>query len=304
MGGYVDPNFELESKYERRQIIMPWGNYSGESIDSHQNSSLGYRDFTVHNGRLLQTDDVDKAEFFKEHGFVLLNKKTMVKEWNTDHAKADTDITSHYHGEVDEMIRTQLYKEDANIKKIQQANAVLRRGKNSDINFYALGIHQDYGNCPKDYQGAIGCYSGPEKEEEEKNRFEDEAVSGLAVICFWRPINMEAPLLHNPLAVCDASSVELKDCVRTEVYGYTPLEHGPKPQPQLFPKLNEKHKWYYYPDMTNDEILVFKQFEYHKSDTPETPYRCCFHSAVSDPRAGWFPEKRQSTEHRVSVYFD
>ena len=181
---------------------------------------------------------------------------------------------------------------------------MLRRGKNSAVNFYAHGVHQDYGNCPEDFAGAIGCYTGEEAENGVLAKYRDEAVSGLTVICFWRPINMEAPLLHNPLAVMDASSVELKDCVRTEVHGYTPVEHGSKPQPQLFPKLSEKQKWYYYPDMTNDEILVFKQFEHHKSDIPETPYRCCFHTAVADPRAGWFAEKRQSTEHRVQVFFE
>ena len=51
---------------------------------------------------------------------MLLNKKTMVKEWNTDYDKTDSDITTLYHGEVDELIRTILYKDDANIKEINQ----------------------------------------------------------------------------------------------------------------------------------------------------------------------------------------
>ena len=303
MVGYVDPNFKLEDKLTHRQLVMPYGNYKGPVNDEHMKSNLSPQSMTVHNARLLQTPDVNKVEFFHKHGFVLLNKRTKVKDWNTEETNKESDITKIYHGEVEELIRNELFPAGHPIKEIEQPHGVLRRGKNSKMNFYALGIHQDYGDDPLDYQGAIGAYSGPEAQKRKKDQFDDEGCTGMSVICFWRPINMEAPLLHNPLAVLDCSTVELTDLVKTEVYGYTNEEYGPKPQPQLFPKLNPKHKWYYYPDMTNDEILVFKQFEFHKGDNAETPHKCCFHSAVPDPRAGWFVEKRQSTEHRVQVYF-
>ena len=57
------------------------------------------------------------------------------------------------------------------------------------------------------------------------------------------------------------------------------------------------------PDMTCDEVLVFKQFFYQKSNPEAAAYKCCFHSAFVDPREESFSrQQRQSTEHRVLVF--
>ena len=77
------------------------------------------------------------------------------------------------------------------------------------------------------------------------------------------------------------------------------------PEKMLTLKHSDKHKWFYYPDMTNDEVIAFKQFYYKKgySDKVDTPYEACFHCAFTDPRADENAEKRTSTEHRVQVFF-
>lgn len=70
-----------------------------------------------------------------------------MKDWNTDHAKTDTEITKIYHNEIDGLIRNELYPsaEYGDILKIDQMNAVLTRGKGQSVPFYGAGIHQDYG---------------------------------------------------------------------------------------------------------------------------------------------------------------
>ena len=110
---------------------------------------------------------------------------------------------------------------------------------------------------------------------------------------------MEGTLINKPLALLDCGTAASKDFVHTELYGLTPTG---KPLPQLSIKHNDEQKWCYYPDMTCDEVLVFKQFFYKKSD-PEGAYKCCFHTAFADPREGFFSkQKRQSTEHRIEVF--
>ena len=57
----------------------------------------------------------------------------------------------------------------------------------------------------------------------------------------------------------------------------------------------------YYPEMTCDEVLVFKQFEFFKEidEVPEPRQRSIFHTAFNHPGASFFDDRRQSTEYRM-----
>jgi hypothetical protein len=50
-------------------------------------------------------------------------------------------------------------------------------------------------------------------------------------------------------------------------------------------RYNPNHKWYYFPHMKNNEVLLFKQFWHFKGiDNLEAEnYKCVFHSAFEDP---------------------
>ena len=62
----------------------------------------------------------------------------------------------------------------------------------------------------------------------------------------------------------------------------------------------KKHKWYYYPQMTKDEVLLFKMFD---SDTSLSG-RMCFHTAFSDMSISPATVPcRQSIEIRAFCYF-
>jgi hypothetical protein len=101
---------------------------------------------------------------------------------------------------------------------------------------------------------------------------------------------MDGPCLHNPLAVCAADSLNQSDIVPNLLYGFTPDKDVPSTQLAL--KFDENQKWYYFPGMTNDELIIFKQFQLMKSDTPETRYRGNFHSAFEDPTTPKGAQKR------------
>ena len=60
-----------------------------------------------------------------------------------------------------------------------------------------------------------------------------------------------------------------------------------------------QHRWYYFPAMTRDEVVLHKQFD---SDTTRTA-RNCFHTSCKDPAAPEDIPPRQSIELRAMVYF-
>ena len=60
-----------------------------------------------------------------------------------------------------------------------------------------------------------------------------------------------------------------------------------------------KHRWYYFPKMQMDEVLLFKQFE---TDT-SLPGCMTFHTAFVDPTVRPDGPERQSIECRAFLYF-
>lgn len=305
LNGFVRKYFEAGEETNGWRRIF-FGLPSNKPVGVPRNHIMaGYtREITIHNARLMQAKSTDTHSFFEKHGFVLLQAPTRVNNWNQDNAETDTDITKIYHGEVDALIREQLFPRGTNFHDIKQKKAVLRRGPNSQNNFYGSGVHQDYALTTGQFKDAVAAYiTDEQKAQEARDQFDAKLAESdvVTMICFWRPINMEDKLINNPLCVLDCNTVKSDDIVLTELYGITPTS---KPLPQLSVKYDEGQKWCYYPDMTCDEVLVFKQFFYRKGD-PDAAYKCCFHSAFVDPREGYFSQqKRESTEHRVLVFMN
>jgi hypothetical protein len=64
---------------------------------------------------------------------------------------------------------------------------------------------------------------------------------------------MKGPVKGDPLALCDRKSVKIDDQVPLHLYGFAP--NGPLSNLNI--KYNPDHKWFYYPEMTNDETIAF-----------------------------------------------
>lgn len=125
-----------------------------------------------------------------------------------------------------------------------------------------MGIHQDFGMGTAEYGNMMYAYSGSKCDVNEWMKgFNEPDVKGYRKVCFWRPIHMKGPVKGNPLALCDPQSTRLNDVVPSELHGFTSLLI---PTSQAVLKYHPGHKWHYYPDMTNDEVIVFKQFECFK----------------------------------------
>ena len=102
-----------------------------------------------------------------------------------------------------------------------------------------------------------------------------------------------------PLAVCDMRSVRIDDIVFGDgqntgnIKQYTKvvdqrLIHGPH------------QRWYYFPDMTPDEVLLFRQYDTRQEILN---LRTVFHTAVADPNTPEDAPMRSTIEVRMQAIY-
>ncbi|MEL0106400.1 MAG: CmcJ/NvfI family oxidoreductase [Rhodospirillaceae bacterium] len=124
----------------------------------------------------------------------------------------------------------------------------------------------------------------------------DEAEARLKkrfmIIQVWRPIR--AAVEADPLAIGDARTLSPENFILvTRRY-----EHRTAYVYHI--SYDPRHTWYYFPDMTPDEALMFKVFD---SD-PDAPARYTAHSAFDDPNSPPDARPRESIEARALAFFD
>jgi len=173
---------------------------------------------------------------------------------------------------------------------------------------YVLGFpHSDYGpdneaQFRQVLQGRFGL-----EEEEAK-------ACGLCLVNFWAPVNR--PAFKNPLAYLDCSTVKLgDDSVRYLLdnkldTGYTkgdrPLNErvpvAAKDCPALGPVHSSKHRWVYLSDMTEEEAVIFKQYDFR----PDATSKATFHQAFPDPHHDSWEQcpPRRSIECRILLVYE
>ena len=148
--GLVKKDWDLKEDKYLNMYVPSLRNFDRELFNKYKGNYSAFEQkpykVKIHNARIEQEQAASPADFFKEHGFVLLENNTNVKDWNTDETRKDTDITNIYHAEIEDLIRNQLFPsaEYNKVKKLTQPGHVLRRGKGQPVSAYANGIHQDY----------------------------------------------------------------------------------------------------------------------------------------------------------------
>lgn len=117
-------------------------------------------------------------------------------------------------------------------------------------------------------------------------------VRRYAVVNVWRPLI--EPVVDAPLAMCDARSVMAQDLVAAQI-------RYPDRSGEIYVlKHSPRHRWYYFPNMAMNEVLVFKQYDSQTSGVSRfTP-----HAAFLDPAAPIDAPLRASIEARCLVLFD
>jgi len=268
----------------------------------------------VLDARALEREEgLSKKEFFDKHGFVLLDHKTSMSEEDwiesdrdlnelnnvifrgtekdeykqvmEDFRSADTPAKHIYAKEVEGLIRSVIPSAK---EVIAPAKGIRRYPTRFNANRApAKTVHNDYGiNFDEVVNRTTFIDFHPHRA-----KYEETGANEYMLVNFWRPIlPMSEPCRSNPLCFLDGSTLSEDDFVSVDA-----KEGGITTQL----KENPNHKFYYFPDMTTDEVVMFKQFHQVRSE----PYgrMPTFHTAFTDPAATKETQGRTSFEYRVGI---
>ena len=146
----------------------------------------------------------------------------------------------------------------------------------------ATVIHNDYTDASA-LKRLHDLLPPAEAERRRHNRF--------AIVNVWRSI--AGTVLTSPLACCDATTIDPGDLVAAE--RRAPDRIG---ELQLV-RWNPAHRWYYFPEMQRDEILLIKTFD----SAGDGRARRSIHTAFANPLAPPDAPARESMESRLLVFF-
>ena len=155
----------------------------------------------------------------------------------------------------------------------------------------AKNIREPAGIVHNDYTAA----SGPRRLRDHFPDAPDEAAALLrrrfAIVNVWRSIG--GTVQCAPLALCDAASVAPGDLVSVERRA---RERIGEIQQAAY---NPAHRWYYFPEMEMDEVLLIKTFD----SAEDGRARFTIHTSFEDPGAQPDAPPRESLETRCFVFF-
>jgi len=234
---------------------------------------------TVHDGR-------GKDLTLDTHAFELVQQKTDLSTQDFyDNTRKDD-----YYKEMEEMFKKHTGAAEVVVFHHQLRNkdkATGSAGTSASVQPYAHAVHSDSHPQHADSLFLQQVAQNPENMRLRQGRY--------LYINAWRNIS-ETPIAQDHLAVLDESStIKPDDYITSELFG--PGYH--LQQYKLNAKNSHMHRWFYFPHMSKDEVLIFKQWD---SD-PSLSGRCCFHTAFHDPHAPDDTPARQSIEARAICFF-
>lgn len=205
-----------------------------------------------------------------------------------DHQTAMTDffdaeqIKSVYYPEVEALIKAR-----AGAARVVIFDHTLRSGDEDTRNEKlirepVLSVHNDYTE-----------WSGPQRVRElmPEDEVEDLLSRRFAIIQVWRPIRK--PIQSNPLAICDSRTLSTDNLIASE-------RRYPNRVGETYRiSFNADQRWFYFPNMTRDEALVFKVFD----SATDGRTRFTPHTSFDDPNTPPGAPARESIEVRALVFF-
>ncbi|MCY1296567.1 hypothetical protein D9M68_530020 [compost metagenome] len=189
-------------------------------------------------------------------------------------------VRSVYFSEVAELIKEKTGAEYVKVFGEQVRGAA--EGGQTNARTPAMNTHVDY-DIPTAH--AIAQLYAP---EEHKARY----LSGRwMIINVWRPLKT---IERNPLAVVDGSTVTRNDQHLCKLLA---TRSGVSPAFGFNISYSDEQRWYFYPAMTPEEVLVFKMVD---SDAEAVQWAA--HSSFNDPHTSPDAPARESIEVRTIAY--
>ncbi len=236
---------------------------------------------TIRNARLLPNDFSLDVE-----GFAFTGHVTRVADFFDD-----SQLTSVYTREVESLI--------AGLTGAAEVVVYDHTRRSSD------GAHREQHNWRNPVPLPHSDYTDRSAAQRLRDVFPDDADDRLnrrfAIINVWR--SMTGPIEQWPVAVCDARSVNddlMHQIVRSAPHRAEPSFEYNRASETRHASYDANHRWYYFPRMTRNEALLFKNYDTLQDGTA----RYALHSAFEDPTSPPEPSARESIESRAFVFFD
>ncbi|MDZ7791507.1 MAG: CmcJ/NvfI family oxidoreductase [Xanthomonadales bacterium] len=237
------------------------GNYRNQEVEIHDARNA------------LPEPDLDNE------GFMLIAHRSQVVDFYDDSA-----LTSTYHPELIDLIKRVTGAKRVEIfddtRRSSSVSSQQSRGSRDPANI----VHNDYTHD-----------SGPRRLDDFFSESPEEATQlkqrRFAIINAWRPIG--TPVVDHPLVLCNARTIREDDLVAVERRGEDRIGE------LQVPLYDPAQRWYYYPEMNRDEVLLFKTYD----SALDGPTRFTPHSSCKDPRAPDDAPARESLETRCLVFF-
>jgi hypothetical protein len=251
-----------------------------EAEEESTMQTLPGRSMRIVDARPLRTD-------LDREGFLLVSHVSSVTDFNL--IQEDPAVDQAYIDEMSDLLR----QVTGATKVLMLGGGKKRFGESAEDKLASL-----FNAKPARYPHADNTDASATSLIEMVGAFVDEidlsSYSRYALYNMWRAVS--APPQDFPLAVCDAESVTLGDEIT--VAAVTTERSGDIRHDTTGYLHNEAHRWYYYPDMTRDEVIVFKAH-----DTDPTRSRRVPHTAFTDPSAPSGIPTRASVEMRGLALF-
>ena len=113
----------------------------------------------------------------------------------------------------------------------------------------------------------------------------------------WQSSNPNRPIQSMPLSLCAMDSVDPRDMIYADSWNQT--KHRRKLVSYRL-AFNEAQRWYYYPDMQPDELLIFKQYDSMEASPNR---RCVYHGAIDLPDTSDDAPLRETIEVRLLALY-
>ena len=229
----------------------------------------------THQVRIFDARAVIERLSLDREGFVLRRQPTAAADLYDE-----TQIAAVYYPECERLVR-----EATGATRVVAFDHIVRNAalsaKGNQIKQPANRVHNDY--TAKSAPQRVRDLMGAEAEELLRHRF--------AEINLWRPIR--GPLLRSPLALCDAQTLAEENLVASD------LRYPDRVGEIYAVTYNPAQRWYYFPQMQADEIVLIRCFDSARSGAA----RFSAHGAFDNPGSPDDAPPRESIEVRTLVFF-
>lgn len=236
-------------------------------VPSRNAMKYDWREMPIHDGRAIPG-----GATLETHGFACVSHPMTPVDFD-----AGVRWQERFLDEIMEYIKAMTGQSDV-IANHAAPRSTRYKDSDGTIDF----VHNDYTG------GSIGIFIN----ELDPDRAEERLSKRFAVYNVWRMVSQ--PPQSRPLALCDPNSIRIADAVPSQTY-YS----GERYEENFLLRYNPAHRWYYFPDMTPDEMLIWTGYDSDPAMPSIVP-----HGAFDDPKCTDPNAIRSNIDTRVYVFFD